>query len=250
MVEPLPGRPQPTDDTLVWRYMDFTKFVDLISTNRLFFSRADKLGDPFEGTYTATHVPSESDLDGLKDGEKEQLRSLRYFEIAAAKDNRKLFYINCWHANPGESAGMWRLYSQSNESVAVQTTFGKLKAAFPLAPYKILAGPVNYLDYRTATIKELRGQVVFMSKRWSFEHEQEVRLLFWSVDDAVFCNTKENHEPPPGYPVECELEELIQKAYVSPTSPDWFLGLVSRMCSQFGVRAGVVRSDLASSPFS
>jgi hypothetical protein len=32
-------------------YMDFTKFVSLLEQSELFFARADKLGDIFEGAY-------------------------------------------------------------------------------------------------------------------------------------------------------------------------------------------------------
>ena len=39
----------PPDDVVLWRYMDFTKFVSLLEKSALFFPRADKLGDPFEG---------------------------------------------------------------------------------------------------------------------------------------------------------------------------------------------------------
>ncbi len=33
----------------IWRYMDFTKFVSMLHSESLFFCRADKLSDPFEG---------------------------------------------------------------------------------------------------------------------------------------------------------------------------------------------------------
>ena len=40
----------PQDNAVLWRYMDFTKFVSLLDRRALYFSRADKLGDPFEGS--------------------------------------------------------------------------------------------------------------------------------------------------------------------------------------------------------
>ena len=41
----------PSDTSIkLWRYMDFTKFVSLLDSNSLFFSRADLLGDPYEGS--------------------------------------------------------------------------------------------------------------------------------------------------------------------------------------------------------
>lgn len=48
---------QPRDGKLrLWRYMNFAKFVSLISTRRLFFCRADLLDDPFEGSYSKINI--------------------------------------------------------------------------------------------------------------------------------------------------------------------------------------------------
>ena len=40
----------------IWRYLDFTKFASLIDKQALFFSRADCLGDPFEGSYSKANI--------------------------------------------------------------------------------------------------------------------------------------------------------------------------------------------------
>ena len=44
------------ENAKIWRYMDFTKFVNLLDTSKLFFPRADKLGDPFEGSFPRGNV--------------------------------------------------------------------------------------------------------------------------------------------------------------------------------------------------
>jgi hypothetical protein len=41
----------PPEDTILWRYLDFTKFASLISKKTMYFCRTDLLGDPFEGSY-------------------------------------------------------------------------------------------------------------------------------------------------------------------------------------------------------
>jgi hypothetical protein len=52
MYEDHPVFAQPISDTVkVWRYMDFTKFVSLIDSRCLFFTRADKFNDSFEGSW-------------------------------------------------------------------------------------------------------------------------------------------------------------------------------------------------------
>jgi hypothetical protein len=47
----------PPDDAVLWRYMDFTKFVSLLETSALFFCRPDQLGDPFEGSISPAEPP-------------------------------------------------------------------------------------------------------------------------------------------------------------------------------------------------
>ena len=49
----------PKDENIpLWRYMSFSKFVDLIDTSSLYFSRLDKFIDKFEG-----HVNSYTERD-------------------------------------------------------------------------------------------------------------------------------------------------------------------------------------------
>lgn len=42
----------------IWRYMDFTKLVFSLEESGLFFSRLDRLGDPFEGSVPRKNLNS------------------------------------------------------------------------------------------------------------------------------------------------------------------------------------------------
>ena len=46
----------PPDNTKIWRFMNFQKFVSMITDSSLSFSRLDKLGDPFEGLHTKARI--------------------------------------------------------------------------------------------------------------------------------------------------------------------------------------------------
>jgi hypothetical protein len=41
---------EPDPNAMVWRYIDFPKLVSLLDRKALFFVKASKLYDPFEGT--------------------------------------------------------------------------------------------------------------------------------------------------------------------------------------------------------
>jgi hypothetical protein len=44
----------PDDSTIVWRYLSFFTFVELIHRRKLRFTRADRFKDPLEGMITST----------------------------------------------------------------------------------------------------------------------------------------------------------------------------------------------------
>jgi hypothetical protein len=44
----------PEGEAVLWRYMDFAKFLALIKDSSIYFARADQLGDPWEGAKGAT----------------------------------------------------------------------------------------------------------------------------------------------------------------------------------------------------
>ena len=51
----------PKDDAILWRYMSLEKFANILATKSLFFTRADKFEDTFEG-----HVPRQTNSINLQ----------------------------------------------------------------------------------------------------------------------------------------------------------------------------------------
>ncbi len=46
----------PPDGTLLWRYLDFAKFMHLLESRSLWFPRTDQFEDPLEGTFTDAEI--------------------------------------------------------------------------------------------------------------------------------------------------------------------------------------------------
>ncbi|NLE62949.1 MAG: hypothetical protein GX612_03820, partial [Bacteroidales bacterium] len=89
----------------LWRYMDLEKFESLLKNSSLFFCRADRFADPFEGSIPKREV-------------KENISGLSNQHILMKKQK----IINCWHINNNENDSMWKLYLKSNEGIAIRTT--------------------------------------------------------------------------------------------------------------------------------
>ena len=53
-------------DTIVWKYLDLSKFLDLLLSKKLFMSRSDKFEDQYEGTFsepTFEEIKKIADID-------------------------------------------------------------------------------------------------------------------------------------------------------------------------------------------
>lgn len=229
--------PQPIDKNIkLWRYMDFTKFVAMLSSESLFLSRADKFQDPYEGLY------SKATTNEIEKKNNHILNTSFKFIKELALQQKKWTYINCWHLNEQESAAMWSIYSKTNESIAIETTYLKLKEELPEDVYM---GQVKYTDYNKDKLGLNASFELYMHKRKSFEHENEVRIIKQPfLKDGRFSihPMKENKER--GENIKINLNKLISKIHVSPTSQDWFCDLVKEVCTKYGITAEIEKSSL------
>jgi hypothetical protein len=69
--------------------MDFTKFVSLLDRRESFFSRIDRLNDPFEGKHSKVSVSARSDI--YKDGNVPPEEVGELYERL-----RRFTTVSCW----------------------------------------------------------------------------------------------------------------------------------------------------------
>ncbi|PFM49052.1 hypothetical protein COJ52_28300 [Bacillus cereus] len=241
----------------LWRYMDFAKLVSLLSTQKLYFCRTDKFKDVFEGKLfgfqvedmrknleriIGEHVIYGSDerikIDPIVIEQAEELTQQVYH---LSEYDREKTFVNCWHLNEYESAAMWDLYLKSNEGIAIQTSFDRLKRSLQNCKEDIFIGRVKYIDH-TKESNFGHGLSPFFTKRNSFSHEKEVRLLYSAVlDNNANMYPDENIL---GKNFHVDLEDLIERVYVSPDAPSWFVDVVKVILEKFNIDAEVIHSDL------
>ncbi|WP_288401713.1 DUF2971 domain-containing protein [uncultured Acinetobacter sp.] len=180
----------------LWRYMDTSKFLDLLLNSKLVFPRYDKFEDPYEG-YASNYI----ELLGkaLKDENFTDNGGLK-FGINSFKDyiniSNYYAYVSCWHHNSFESAGMWKLYCTTPESIVIKSNVDRLKKSFTENEGRqLIFSKVTYdstLD--GIEIKDLHNVNVFNSllmKRESFDHEKEYRVLL--IDHADRIKVMQDH---------------------------------------------------------
>lgn len=219
---------QPDDDTIVWKYMDLSKFLDMLLCRQLFMSRSDKFEDQYEGTF------SEPTFEEIKKISENNPEFLDYY-----KSHRKNVVISSWHINEHESYAMWQIFTKNNEGLAIQSTIGRLKAALqPEERYVQHIGKVRYIDYKKEHLPFDNDFFPFLFKRKSFQYEREVRI----VSDLAKYNLSISE----GVKMNVDINELIARIYIHPKSENWYKRLVIALMQQLGFDFPIEKSDLES----
>ncbi len=266
-------RPPPDIDGKIWQYMELAEFVSMLNRRALFFVKANKLRDPYEGI-----IPQFNNMIRYKDDKEEQKQNLpnrhgnnhvnhtvaqtlaQQFQIY-----RQLVLINPWHYNEYESAAMWNLYSHENAGIAIQSTTRRLSECFEKNNEDIIwIGKVQYLDFSKDWMNRWTNPFeAFVTKRKSFEYENEIRavtclpsdnlsreLLASTVTEGsnIFSSQKRTINPKEltdkGKYVSADLEVLVEKIYVAPYAESWFEEVVESLLSKYDLDPVVTKSDL------
>jgi hypothetical protein len=223
----------------IWRYFDFPKFVSLLNRRALYFSRADLLGDPLEGSFTkAREAERQCLLDNPPEGQtREDLEAIFRHNEAIVRQGPYCVYVNCWHLGNHESMAMWQGYGSGPYGVAVRSTFGLLDELLPERftetgrEEPVFLGRVRYLDYSSHVERipaEYNLYAPFLCKSIAYRRESEIRAVFADIPGGMQKTAR------PGYFVPVDLARLVETVTVSPLAPSWFADLVRDTCTQFG----------------
>ncbi len=215
-------------DTIVWKYLDLSKFLDLLISKKLFLSRSDKFEDQYEGTF------SEPTFEEIKKLSENNPEFLDYY-----KSHREKVVVSSWHINEYESFAMWQIFTQNSEGLAIQSTLGRIQNALEdEKDIKQYIGEVNYIDYKKEYIPFDDMFFPFLFKRKSFQYEREVRIIADLSDQQIKIND--------GIKIDVNISELIEKIYIHPKSENWYKKLVIELVSKLGFDFEIEKSDLES----
>ncbi|KAB2395279.1 MULTISPECIES: DUF2971 domain-containing protein [Bacillus cereus group] len=243
------------NNPIIWRYMDISKFKSLLNQRALFFAKPSAFVDPLEGSYSMW------DIEGYRtNGDpilpREYMKKIQDFAG-----------ISCWHMNDQESAGMWDLYLNSQDGVAIKTKYGNLVNSVGDLRYRLFAGKVQYIDFnKDMTSRNIYDTLFF--KRKSFSHENELRFMIVASrydENWLHCVFDEKYIPyykrrrkmerleeesykfshSNGNLISCDLELLIDEIYVSPKSSPEFFEQVKQLVEGHGLsHKRIIQSDL------
>lgn len=175
MFSPNPLFECPSDDTIIWKYIDFWKLESLIKEKSFYLPRADSLVKmdihdgpirPAYEEYITKKIFSNEfhyyikkelkllSLDGIEISENRcwdliQIRK-RFLMVYNYFLNNS--FVTYWNIDTGESKYMWETYIHEPSGVAIVSTVGKLKECLQISNFPITISKVEYTDWENGSI--------------------------------------------------------------------------------------------------
>jgi len=236
--------PQPdTSICKVWRYLTLPRFASLVHDKALYFARADRLGDPFEGSLPHLNVVQRRQL--VESGQFTEGAVREWEQLTALMP--RWSYVSCWHRSEHESTAMWELYGGKGPSVALVTRYRDLAAALP---GDVMLGEVAYVDYREDAIPNTNAFYPLMHKRVAYRHEREVRAILFrpppgEPGDGVDLSKVST---PHGHRVGTDIRRLLRRVVLCPSASLQDLETVERLLASVDLSPLLERSALADEP--
>lgn len=219
--------------TTVWRYMDRWKFEDLITNQKLYLCRADRLQDRFEGTYSREQL-----LDMNQWLTAKGYENIINHEKEQRQVNRQRFYISSWCMWPYDLDLMWKAYTKDIHAIVIKSRISFLETicdrAIEFWPLDVSA--VSYFGHAEGYFIDYfaDGFDAFVHKDYHFEIDREIRILHWS-----------NYAPaqPEAIFLPVDLSLLIERVVLAPGAKSQDAEEVRKLLDSCGLRNVAVESS-------
>jgi hypothetical protein len=268
-------------DQPLWRYLDVGKFLHIVTTGSIWFTRALEFAksDPYEGALTPWDLKLCSQVLGCDNKEQlsqlmrlnnwgsisdfiesEPIYSLEYFKVIFLSTATKLpmwkytYAVSCWHMNSVESDAMWQLYAIRQAGIALKSSPRRMIDAFAKHSDHIDIAKVQYDDNGIESALTSVIYAPILIKRPSFSHEKEVRLITSCLTGFEKTTTPEGHIShfvdynkkglPLGQNIPCNLESLIEEIVISPQMAPHYETSIRVLLQALALRIPIRKSDL------
>jgi hypothetical protein len=246
---------QASRDETIWRYMDLARFVSLLSTGEMRFTRASTYkDDPWEG-YCEVMVP-EIPEELLKESTGHQVYKVAsQFTAKEFLNAGDRLYVNCW-CRWRESMPMWDLYGARGTGVAITSSPARLIQAVETGDTRREQWAHNHMNYHDdirsaeAVRRDLREHALqsgplwqsildlSFQKRAGFEAENEWRATLYQPEQQTAS----------GVDMTCDLASLITEVLVGPRAEPFVVDVVKDLLSKYRLDKPVRHSNLLQAP--
>ena len=190
----------PDDAAVLWRYMSYARFEEMIRTSKICFARIDQFTDFREGGFS-TATSDRADAEVASQGGAHLAGLIPWINQHM---NRKYWYCSCWNCCERESNLLWRAYGawkpddEEHFKVAIKTTVSSLISS--INRNNLFLGKVKYIDDKCDPFIDYdctpEGADIY-TKQLEYTEEAEVRLAIHeisSMGSGPICHFPETSE--------------------------------------------------------
>lgn len=219
-------------ESVLRRYMDLPKLLDLFHTRSLYFRRADGFTDRLEGALFPSLRTSLNEAF-----EKKQIPdNADHYYTRARVGN----YVSCWTIGARDNMALWQLYGGVKTSVVITTTVDRLVTCAAAWNRDLHLHKVKYVDHRKVRNYIIgRYTDVLQYKSDAYKYEKELRIVLPQQGEGWEANPIGIRLPLPS------IDMLVRSIVVSPEADDAFFDAVCGLCRRYEVAAPVRRSILS-----
>jgi hypothetical protein len=127
------------EHNILRRYLDLSKFIELLRAQSLYLCRADRFPDRFEGVLTPGIRQAIDSAFAAGDA--------KYDADAFSRRVREGIYVNCWSLGAQDNMALWQLYGGASASVAITTTVRQLIQTTMARSEIVEIAKVKYIDH-------------------------------------------------------------------------------------------------------
>lgn len=235
---------RPTKETLIWRYIGLDKFLDLLLTSTIKFSRASIATDRNEISWILENLKRNPDFEKHSEGAKLFIESLR-----------RTTYISCWVENKDESKSFWASYLDLNkQGVAIKTTVGDF---IDSVDWNGKGFDYQKIAYRSDfTIEEIQSQIIAVNtKNPAYKDENEIRFSISGLNELstpfdsiekIQENFRQSNNLGNVLSRKVDLSNLISELVISPYCSPWQREIIVRLIQDYqpGISSRITESTI------
>jgi hypothetical protein len=213
------------------RYLDLPKYVDLLRSSTLYFRRADKFSDRFEGALTPSirKLINHPHVGGPGGEDADQY----------CKHARQGGFVSCWSRGAHDNMALWQIYGGVRTSLAITTTVQHLTEVASTWPDITTIHKVRYIDhFKSPPMTVGHYTDVLECKHEAYGFEDEVRVIVSRHRGEWEKNPEDLRLPIP------QLASFVRSVVVAPEAEDWYFEAVGELTRRFELDVPVRRSKL------
>lgn len=225
----------------IWRYMDLHAALTTLIFNSLRFTRVSRFRDEWEsrrGVASRAEIEAQDRAISADSGTSYLRWPSEIFDNFYRENN----FVSSWTRVDPDQMAMWLAYTNSDASVAIESTVQKLAQTSTLNLDYADLGKIEYVDPDVWIHGSRDNRELLYIKRPAFQFEEEMRFAIQPAS---------THSPagnPNDYVSLAIKTDTVNKVIVHPYMPDNLYELLLGVVSKYQLNVVVEKTKIANKP--